>query len=184
MGRSFVAWALANQALREPARADEALRGIDATLDTVLDLEREQGFRAFLLPYARGHFQEAPDRSLFVDSEIALTAALRRLVRDDRDDWKRLSRERAGLIAERIQRSPRGLVESYPDEGWTFDHAVALAALKAVDRLDGSDHQVQIERVLSQMKHVLVDRGSGLLVSSFTPAGAVHDGPEGSTLWM
>src|SRR5207302_2300586 len=134
--------------------------------------------------YARGRFEQPPDRSLFVDSEIALTAALRRLVRDDRDDWRQLSRERAGLIAERIRRAPRGLVESYPDEGWSFDHAVALAALKAVDRLDGSDHHSEIERVLFQLKHVLVDSASGLLVSSFTPLGAVHDGPEGSSLWM
>src|SRR5258706_1155057 len=126
MGRSFVAWALANWALRDPLHTGEALRGIDATLDGVLAIERDQGFRAFLLPYGRGRFQEAPDRSLFVDSEIALTAALRRLVRDDRDDLKRLSRQRAELIADRIRRAPLGLVESYPDEGWTFDHAVAL----------------------------------------------------------
>jgi hypothetical protein len=184
MGRSFVAWALVNWALREPAHTGEALRGIDATLESLLAVERQQGFRAFLLPYGRGRFEQAPDRSLFVDSEIALTAALRRLVRDDRADWQLLSRERADLIAERIRRSPKGLVESYPDEAWSFDHAVALAALRAVDKLDGSDHRAEIERVLFQMKRVLVDPTSGLLVSSFSPLGKVHDGPEGSSLWM
>jgi hypothetical protein len=184
MGRSFVAWALANQALREPIRTEEALRGIDTLLDGMLEVERKKGFRAFLLPYGRGRFQQSPDRSLFVDSEIALTAALRRLVRDDREDVRQLSRRRADEIAARIRAAPLGLVESYPDEGWTFDHAVALAALHAVDRLDGSDHHMEIERVLVQMKHVLIDPGSGLLVSSFGQKGQVHDGPEGSSLWM
>src|SRR3954463_15595177 len=42
MGRSFVAWALANQALRDPAQADAALRGIDALLDGILKVEKEQ----------------------------------------------------------------------------------------------------------------------------------------------
>jgi hypothetical protein len=207
MGRSFVAWALANWALREPAHTDEALRGIDAALRGMLDVEARSGFRGFLLPYARGRFQQAPDRSLFVDSEIALTAALRRLVRDDSPDWQALSRERARAIAARIRASPLGLVESYPDEGWSFDHGVGLAALVAVDRLDASDrigqaprhslgagisprsarladHSREIERVLVAMKRVLVDPGSGLLASSFTPQGRIHDGPEGSSLWM
>jgi hypothetical protein len=184
MGRSFVAWSLANDALRHPEHTDAALRGIDTILDSVLEVERKEGFRAFLLPYGNGRFALQPERSLFVDSEIALTAALRRLVRDDREDWKRLSRLRAALIAGRIDAAPAGLLESYPDEGWTFDHAVALAALYAVGKLDGDDHNREIERVLSQMKHVLIDARTGLLVSSFTPLGRAHDGPEGSTLWM
>jgi len=184
MGRTFVAWALADWALREPANTAEALHGIDRTLDEIVRIERSSGFRAFLLPYSRGHFQQAPDRSLFVDSEIALTAALRRLVRDDDPAVRRLSRERAEIITERIRQSPLGLVESYPDEGWTFDHAVALAALKAVDRLDGSDHREVIARVMNTLQRRLRDPASGLLASSFSHKGRISDGPEGSTLWM
>ena len=75
MGRTFVAWALANWALREPAHADQALRGIDRTLEEILQKEREQGFRAFLLPYARGTYDlalvpagaDAEDRAAVAD---------------------------------------------------------------------------------------------------------------------
>ncbi len=181
MGRTFVAWALANWALRELAHRDEALRGIDATLSAILDVERARGFRAFLLPYGRPRFAQQPERSLFVDSEIALTAALRRLVRDDNPEIRRLSQERTALITGSFA---RGLVESYPDEGWSFDHAVALAALAAADRVDGTNHRPVIDRVLAQIRAQLIDKRSGLIVSSFRLSGATLDGPEGSTLWM
>src|SRR5436305_1758714 len=78
--------------------------------------------------------------------------------------------------------SPRGLLESYPDEGWTFDHAVALAAVHIVDHLDGSDHRAASARALAALKQ-LADKGTGLVPSSFTRDGRVLDGPEGSTLW-
>ncbi|MCU1283451.1 MAG: putative hydrolase [bacterium] len=184
MGQTFVAWALANDALRNPAEANAAVKRIDRMLASILAVERRRGFRAYLLPYAEGPYAVQPDRSLFVDSEVALTAALRRLVRDDDEAIRTLSRERIEVMAAAMRRAPLGLVESYPHEGWTFDHAVALAAIRVVDRLDGSDHRDVIARVLATMRTRLRDPQSGLVASSFTPAGAVLDGPEGSTLWM
>jgi hypothetical protein len=178
MGQTVVAWSLANWALREPTNAEEALRAIDRILVGILETERSQGFRAYLLPYANGKYQR--ERSLFVDSEILLTMALRRLVRDDR--WLAESEERGQQIAEGFRTS--ALLESYPDEGWTFDHAVALAGLHALDRLEGNDrHQREIATVLERLKRMR-DPGSGLLVSSFRMNGGALDGPEGSTLWM
>src|SRR5260370_1599050 len=50
MGRTFVAWALANRALREPSQSPAALERIDRTLTSIVAREREQGFRAYLLP--------------------------------------------------------------------------------------------------------------------------------------
>ena len=177
MGRSFVAWALANRALREPARAGEMLRGIDRILAGMLAVERAGGFRAFLLPYARGAFKS--EGSLFVDSEVALTCGLRRLVRDDDAALRQLCRERGEKIARTLGLFT--LAESYPDEGWTFDHAVALAALKVLDHVDGTDHRPLYARVLAALPR---DAATGLLVSSFRMNGAVLDGPEGSSLWM
>lgn len=178
MGQTFVAWALANWALREPEHADEAVRAIDHTLEAILKIERTQGFRAYLLPYANGRYER--ERSLFVDSEILLTMALRRLVRDDR--WQDESRRRGQQIADGFRQRP--LLESYPDEGWTFDHAVALAGLHAIDKLEGTNrYAVEIAAVLNRLRE-LRDPRSGLLVSSFRMNGGVLDGPEGSTLWM
>jgi hypothetical protein len=184
MSRTFVAWALANWALREPAQTERALHAIDKTITGIRDIESARGFRAFLLPYGKPRFSVEPGRSLFVDSQIGLTLALRRLVRDDDAELRRLSRERTAILTERLTQARIGLAESYPDEGWSFDHAVALAALAAADRIDGTDHHVVIARVLSVMKTRLIDPKSGLLVSSFRLDGKHLDGPEGSSLWM
>jgi hypothetical protein len=180
MGQTFVAWALANWALREPAHTDEALRAIDRTIEAILEMERTQGFRAYLLPYAHGPYQR--ERSLFVDSEILLTMALRRLVRPSDTRWLEESRRRGQQIAEGFRQSP--LLESYPDEGWTFDHAVALAGLHALDKLEGTNRYAdEIASVLQRLR-AMRDPASGLLISSFRINGGVLDGPEGSTLWM
>jgi hypothetical protein len=122
-----------------------------------------------------------PARSLFVDGEIALMLAARRTLTE--------KKEFQPLLAERLNRITDGLnkhllLESYPDECWTFDHAVALAAMRLADRLDGTDHTAVIQNWLALAKVQLVDRRTGLLVSSFTTAGTPLDGPEGSSIWL
>jgi hypothetical protein len=74
--------------------------------------------------------------------------------------------------------------ESYPDECWTFDHAVALAAFKIADRLDGTDHSALCARWIQIAKEKLIHKQTGLLVSSYDTDAAPLDGPEGSTIWM
>jgi hypothetical protein len=76
------------------------------------------------------------------------------------------------------------MLESYPDECWTFDHCVALDAIKMTDYLDGTDHSKLIHDWIAMAKQRLVDPKSGLLISSFTTRGIVLSGPEGSSLWM
>ncbi len=184
MGRSFVAWSLANLALADPARRDEALAAMDRIIDETLAIERERGPYTFLMGYARaGEFKVGPPRSQFLDGEIALMLGLRCLVAD-RADYRALLRERVAVMVARMQKSPVLSAESYPDECWTFCNAVALAAIRVADVLDGSDHSALLAAWVATAKRKLTDPATGLLVSSYTVDGQVRDGPEGSSIWM
>jgi hypothetical protein len=184
MGRSYLVWALANMALREPSKQAEYLAAIDRTIEETLRLERENGFMYFLLPYARAKpFVQRPARSLFVDGEIALMFGLRRLV-EEREDDKRALASRVAAISERMSAGPVASAESYPDECWTFCNAVALAALSVADALDGTDHTPLERRWVDVAKAKLIDAKTGLLVSRYALDGRVMEGPEGSSIWM
>ena len=81
MGRSYLVWALAEMSLRDPEKKGEYLAVMDRIIDATLQTEEEQGLYHFLMPYAcRGRFVARPARSLFIDGEIALMLAVRRLV--------------------------------------------------------------------------------------------------------
>jgi hypothetical protein len=184
MGRSFLVWALANQALRDPAQAPRALQAIDAILDETLRLERELGMYHFLMPYAHGGpFRVEPQASQFLDGEIALMLALRREVAE-KPEYVAPLRERVERMAARMQKSPVLSAESYPDECWTFCNTVALAALRVADHLDGTDHSQLLRDWVAVARRKLVDPKTGLLVSSYTVDGRAKDGPEGSSIWL
>jgi Linalool dehydratase/isomerase len=183
MGRTFTAWSLANLALRDPEHQSEYLTALDRILEETQRLESEHGFRCFLLPYGKTHrFRAQPERSLFVDGEIALMMGLRRLVADD-GDARPLS-ALADVISESMSQGPVLSAESYPDECWTFCNAVALAALAVADAVDGTDHSALSRRWIEMARAKLVDKGTGLLVSRYRYDGDVMEGPEGSTIWM
>jgi hypothetical protein len=189
MGRSFVAWSLANWALRVDPAGDkpppDALTALDRLLDDTLTVEREQGMYAFLMGYARSDtYRVQPARSLFVESELAMTMGLRRMVRDDKPALRAQHAERVARLTALLGQNDLHAAESYPNECWTFDHAVALAALRVADKLDGTDHHALIKAWLDAAHAHLTDARTGLLVSSYTVDGHVLDGPEGSTLWM
>jgi len=74
--------------------------------------------------------------------------------------------------------------ESYPDECWLFCNAVALAAMKCGDVLDGTDHAAFFRDWISNAKQKLIEKESGILISSFDLNGVVQDGAEGSSIWM
>jgi hypothetical protein len=183
MGRSFLAWSLANMALRDPGSKTVYLETIDRIIDETVRLEHQEGFRFFLMPYARRPYVMQPERSLFLDGEIAMMLAARRLA-EEKPEYKPLLAERVAIIVDRLEKSPRHVLESYPDECWMFDHAVALAAIRMADRLDGTDHSALCREWLDMAKHKLIHPESGLLISSFTTDCQPLDGPEGSTLWM
>jgi hypothetical protein len=184
MGRSYLVWSLANMALRDPASKTVYLQTMDQIIDETLRLEREQGMYFFLMDYAKqGPYLMQPAHSLFLDGEIAMMLASRRMVKE-KPEYKTLLTERVNAMVDRFQKSPQMILESYPDECWTFDHCVALDAIKMADSLDGTDHSKLIHDWIAMAKQKLVDPKSGLLISSFTTRGAPLSGPEGSSLWM
>ncbi len=178
MGRTFFVWSLANLSLRDPARQPETLPIMDEIIHETLAIEKEGGVYAFLLPYAHEQvFRERPVRSLFVDGEIALMLAARQAVAP-RADYQAPLRERIDAIESRLKRSPFLAAESYPNECWTFDHAVAVAALKVADAVQGTDHRQLVDDWLRYSRERLVDRRTGLLISRYTLDGEVIEGPE------
>lgn len=184
MGRTFLAWSAANLALREPAKKAEHLAAIDQLISRTLELESRHGFRYFLMTYGQNDdYLAKPARSLFVDGEIALMIALRRVV-EDRPADKAMLQARLAVMEARLRESPLIAAESYPDECWTFDHANAMAAFRIADVLDGTDHSTLISAWLRVAKERLLDPATGLLVSSYGLDGTVKDGPEGSTIWL
>ena len=157
---------------------------MDQIVDETLRLEKQEGMYFFLMPYAKDrHYVMQPAHSLFLDGEIALMLAARRMV-EEKPEYKPLLTERVDAIVEHFRNSPHLLLESYPDEGWMFDHCVALDAIKLADCLDGSDHSALIHDWLAMARRKLTDPRTGLLISSFTADGITLDGPEGSSIWM
>ena len=184
MGRSFLVWSLANMGLREPQMKTQYLSVIDQIIQETVKIEQQDGMYVFLMPYAKDRaYRVKPARSLFIDGEIALMMGARRMLQEEPAYGPPMT-ERLKLIEERWHNNPIMAVESYPDECWTFDHAVALAAFKVADRLDGTDHSALCKRWIEIAKEKLVHKQTGLLVSSFETDGTPLDGPEGSTIWM
>jgi hypothetical protein len=184
MGRSFLVWALAEMCLRDPALQPKHLPVIDRIIKETLRLEAEHSFRFFLLPYASYKpFLAQPAGSHFVDGEIALMLAARQLVAR-RAEWDGPLKKRLTHLTQRIETAPILCPESYPDESWMFDQSIGLAALALSDRLLGTDHRPLFTRWLAIAKDKLIHHETGLLVSRFTCAGEVIEGPEGSSIWM
>jgi hypothetical protein len=184
MGRSFLVWSLANMGLREPQSKERYLPVMDQIIQETIKIEQQDGIYAFLMPYAKDRpYVVRPARSLFIDGELALMMGARRMLREE-PAYKQPMTERLESIAQRWRGNPLMAAESYPDECWTFDHAVALAAFKIADRLDGTDHSDLGKKWIGLAKQKLVHKETGLLVSSYTTDGVAIDGPEGSTIWM
>ena len=184
MGRSFLVWSLANIGLRDPASKRACLEVMDRIIDHTLELEREKGFQHFLMDYWKdAAFVQKPPRSLFVDGEIALMLASRRIL-EEKEAYRPLLTERINVMVERMRQSPVLCAESYPDECWLFCNTVALAAIRAADSLDGTDHAGFFRKWTATAKERLIHKETGLLVSSFTLHGSPTDGPEGSSIWM
>jgi hypothetical protein len=187
MARTYLALAFANVALENeyPDERARLLHGLDLLVDDTLELERRHGPMYFLLPYAQARaFEQRPERSLFVDGQIAMLVAARQLV-ERRPDLDAVLSERVELIASRMEASPLLSSESYPDELWMFCNTTALAATRMADVVLGTDHGSLRARWVELARERLVDPETGLLVSSFTyEEGRTLDGPEGSSIFM
>jgi hypothetical protein len=138
----------------------------------------------FLMPYGRSNpWVQQPPRSLFVDGEIALMLAMRCVVAD-KPQYRELLAGRVETIARRMQANASFSAESYPDECWTFCNAVALAAVRVSDSLNGTDHSALIDGWLAFAKARLVHPDTGLLISAYRLNGEMIYRPEGSSIWM
>jgi hypothetical protein len=183
MARSFLVWSLVEVGLREPAYTGRVLPIVDRIIDETLALERVHGQRHFLMDYADdAPWIMQPWRSQFVDGEIALMLAMRRLLREQ-GTYAGLLRERLTTIVDRMRQNPLLSAESYPNECWTFCNVVALAAMRIADHLDGSDHHALLRDWAAMARKNLVDPDTGLLFSAYTMDGLVLQGPEGSSIW-
>ena len=188
MGRTFLVLALANMALREPACRPQACEIMDLVIEHTLRIERERGVYHFLMDYARktGPWKVQPPRSQFLDGEIALMLAARRMV-EEKPEYRALLAERVEAMVARMRQSPVLSAESYPDECWLFCNTVALAAIRMADALDGTDHAPFLAEWVAAARARLVEPRTGLLISAYAvsgrpaPCGA---GPEGSSIWM
>jgi len=187
MTRTYFVLALANIALRDPSYEDLACEIIDAILENTLLIEQQHGHNYFLLGYAKSTpWIVRPVRSLFIDGEIALMMAARRLVREDLRYQEPLQ-ERVKIMIERMEKSEVLSAESYPDQCWLFCNAVALAAIRMADVLDGSDHSKFLNRWVTTAKAKLSHPASGLLISAYAVDGTpdpTGNCPEGSTIFM
>jgi hypothetical protein len=184
MGRTFLVLSLAEMSLRDTLSKARHLQVMDTIIAETVRLESEHGIHFFLMPYSRGRpFMELPERSLFLDSEIALMIGARRMVEEKTEYRGELSRRVAAMV-DRMKRSRELAAESYPNECWLFDHAMALAAIRIADVLDGADHSALIQQWIATAKAKLIQSQTGLLVSSYTTTGQHLDGPEGSSIWL
>lgn len=183
MGRTFFVLSLLEMAAAQPSEASEFLQVADLVIDETLRLEREHGFTFFTMDYARPEaYVRQPPRSLFVDGEIALMLVCRNPVAT-REELLPPMDERIAIVEDSIE-NHGPWVESYPNEGWLFDHMIALAALRVRDAIGGTDHDATIAEWLAAARERLIHRDTGLLASSFTEEGEAMDGPEGSTIFL
>jgi hypothetical protein len=184
MGRTFLVLSLANMALRETEKSEYYIKIIDRIIADTLRVEREKGMYYFLLPYARARdFITKPPRSIFIDGEIALMLASRRLLKED-IQYKKMMTARIIQMLKQMRESPILAAESYPDECWLFCNSIAVAAVKIGEVLDANGNEKFIEDWLKSIKAHLVDQKTGLLCSAYGVNGSIREGPEGSSIWL
>jgi hypothetical protein len=185
MARTFLVLALADRALAHPEEAASHTASMDAILRDTIGQEADRGQLWWLLPYAHGEAWEGSGRSLFVDGEVLVMLGARRLVADDAPHWTAEMERRVARVLDNLG-STTGLpiAESYPDEGWTFCHTMALLGLRMHEVLDGATHRATITAFTDFAEAQLIHTPTGLLNSEFSMDGTIHDGPEGSSIWF
>ena len=183
MSRTFLGLALADRALGGELPREEALTTLDAIIADSLATEGRDGQRGWLLSYADASPWKGDGGSLFVNGELLVLIGARRLV--DSNRWGAEMAERAARVEASLGAvGPYPIAESYPDEGWTFCHSMAMVGLRMHEVIDGADHGAAKAAWLSFAAARLMDPDSGLLASEFHMDATIEDGPEGSSLWF
>lgn len=110
---------------------------------------------------------------------LNLVLSLRRVLAPDSPHAELNDRISAHLDAA-LDRSPRGLIETYPGEVYPVDNAAVLASLALHQRVTGTDHQSALDRWNAKFDD-LRDPTSGLLIQAVSYADAKPlDAPRGS----
>ena len=81
----------------------------------------------------------------------------------------------------RLQASPTGLIETYPNEAYPTDVAAVAAAIAVHGRATGVDHHRVLMHWAERVAAIQVDRPSGLVIQRMSANHATrHDAPRGS----
>ncbi|PTY03532.1 hypothetical protein DB346_06560 [Verrucomicrobia bacterium LW23] len=187
MARMYLTLALANVALRDTTMQTECLEVIDTIIRETLEQERQSGQEIFFISSQRvrhSEFLNPGKRSIFVDGEVAMMLAARRLVAEH-EPWRDEMRLRVRSMAQQMREAPLFCAETYANVCRTRSNAVALAVLRISDSLDGTDHGPFIRAWVGRARVRLIDPRNQLLVSRFdyTDRPNVLVGAEGSSLW-
>ncbi len=187
MSRTYFVLSMANMALRDDSYRTTACRAMDAVIEDTLKHEQQGGCEYFLLPYGHREGWMAERRgSVFVDGEIALMLASRRMV-EEKLAYKPLLQHRVRKMVAQMSESPVLCAESYPNECWIFCNSIAIASIRMADALDGTDHSKFVSSWLRLAKSKLIEPKTGLLISAFSFDGSpavCGAGGEGSSIWM
>lgn len=175
--------ALACVAFRSAERHDEAAAATREMALAAHHQAREYGHITFLLPYARHGRWRGPERSLFVDGEIAHLLGTALMLNPGDAALRSAFEARIRHVVSILERSSMGGGESYPDECWTFCNMTALAALRMAEVHLGHDHAGLQRAFLTGIRKHLIHEPTGLLQSAFTWRGEISQPPEGSSLW-
>lgn len=184
MARTFAVLALSDRALSDPEQAPLLVAAMDAILLDTLVRDAAAGPEAWLLPYGQVGGWTGSGQSLFVDTELLVMLGARRLVADNDPRWADAFADQQASVVSHLAQPGVPFAESYPDEAWLFDHAMALVGLRLAEALEGVDHGALRKAVVAALETTQRDAATGLLNSSFSLSGAVRDGPEGSSLWF
>jgi len=95
----------------------------------------------------------------------------------EKPEYQPLLAMRIEMIIDRMKRSPVLAAESYPDECWLFDHAVALAAIKVADWLDGTDHSDFCRQWVAMARTKLIHPSTGLCGFQLLPERSAYGWP-------
>lgn len=175
--------ALACGALTEPSLRPEVAPVLRESALRAHALAEERGHAWFLLPYVRRGTFRGPQRSLFVDGEVAVHLGTALLLQPGDRRLRTALAERVAQVVRSLQAGPIGSGESYPDECWTYCNTTALVALRMAEVLLGHDHGERARAWLAGARTHLVHEGTGLLQSACTWEGRATQPPEGSSLW-
>ncbi len=142
-----------------------ATRGFDTRAwegDALKTLHTDQGHAAYL-------------------GNLNLLLGLYRQVRADNQRINRLNRRITLALAQRLQQSPIGMIETYPGQTYPVDNASVVGSIALYDRATGANHRDLIARWVRTARQRYVHAGSGLLYQAVDPAsGAPRDKPRAS----